>query len=113
VRSSGVPAVADFAMGAGGSRAVFQAGTIHSMTFDRQTTIMGELSPAPVDLSWFDLAPGAIGSIAFGRFQSPDFMVHPGEYIPEIASRTGVPQIQGVNIIDFNVTLPSGQMPRH
>lgn len=54
---------------------------------------------------------GAIGRIAFGRFVSPDFRAHPGEYIPAVESRTGVPTPTGSETVYSNVHLPSGAPP--
>jgi dienelactone hydrolase len=52
-----------------------------------------------------------VGQIAFGKYLSPDYMVHPGEFIPAVATRTGVPQVRSMNEIYFNLYLPSGQKP--
>jgi hypothetical protein len=111
VKSSGTPTSADFHVGPDATRAVIPLSTVRAMTFNRQTTAEAELSPVPVDMSGFGLAPGAVGVIAFGRFSSPGFMAHPGEYIPEIATRSGMPVVQSVNTIYFNLTLPGGSMP--
>jgi dienelactone hydrolase len=58
-----------------------------------------------------DTFPGAVGCLAFGKYISPDYQVHPGEYIPPVGTRTGTPAVQGVNEIYFNLFLPSGPMP--
>ena len=55
--------------------------------------------------------PGAVGSVAFGKYRSPDYEVHPGEYIPQVATRSGTPFVQGTNDIYFNLFLPSGPQP--
>ena len=68
----------------------------------------------PVDLNLSlirDTFPGAVGSLAFGKYLSPDYQVHPGEYIPPVGTRTGTPAVQGVNEIYFNLYLPSGPTP--
>src|SRR5262249_978673 len=44
-------------------------------------------------------------------YRSPDYEVHPGEYIPQVGTRTGTPAIQGYNEIYFNLFLPSGPKP--
>ena len=111
IRGGLTPATADFRIGPGGSRAIFPLNSIRTITSNRQTTVSGPLSNAAVSLAGLQFTPGAIGSVAFGRFSSPDFMVHPGEYIPEIPSLTGVPAQQGTNTIYFNVVLPAGPMP--
>ena len=45
------------------------------------------------------------------RYNSPDYEVHPGEFIPPIGTRTGRPAVRGTNEIYFNVYLPSGPKP--
>jgi dienelactone hydrolase len=52
-----------------------------------------------------------VGQIAFGKYSSPDYEIHPGEYIPAIGTRTGTPVVQGMNDIHFNLILPSGPEP--
>src|SRR5262245_23840469 len=74
-------------------------------------------TPAPAD---FLLRPGgtrtvfnlaAVGGIAIGRYVSPDYLVHPGEYIPPVGTRAGVPAVQGMNQVYFNLFLPAGPAP--
>jgi pimeloyl-ACP methyl ester carboxylesterase len=55
--------------------------------------------------------PGAVGSVAFGRYVSPDYQVHPVQYIPPVGTRSGIPVVQGTNDIYFNLFLPSGPKP--
>lgn len=69
------------------------------------------------------LLNGAVSEIAFGKFVSPDYEVHPtpeqraqgmpGEYIPTVGvgTLTGTPEVQGYNDIYFDLFLPSGTMP--
>jgi len=52
-----------------------------------------------------------VDRVAFGKYVSPDYMVHPGEYIPPVGTRTGTPQVQGTNEIYFNLFLPSSAKP--
>jgi len=54
--------------------------------------------------------PGAVGSVAFGRFDSPDWET-PAKFIPPIGTRTGVPAVQGVNTLFFNLVLPAETPP--
>ena len=56
--------------------------------------------------------PGAVGSVAFGKYRSWDYEKHPSEYIPPVATRTGVPLVQGTNDIYFNLFLPSATARR-
>jgi hypothetical protein len=58
-----------------------------------------------------DIFPGVVGTIAFGKYTSPDYEAHPGEFIPPIGTRTGRPEVRGANEIYFNVYLPSGPKP--
>jgi dienelactone hydrolase len=66
-------------------------------------------------------APSAVGEVAFGSYQSPDYEVHPtpaqraigapGEYIPPVGTRTGNPVVQGTNTITFDLFLPNPNGP--
>jgi dienelactone hydrolase len=55
--------------------------------------------------------PGAVGELAFGKYSSPDYEIHPGEYIPPIGTLTGTPVATATNDIYFNLYLPSGPKP--
>src|SRR5262249_37594033 len=46
-----------------------------------------------------------------GKYLSPDYEVHPGEYIPQVGTRTGTPVVQGMNEVYFTLYLPSGPRP--
>ena len=67
--------------------------------------------PIRVPIELLDIFPGVVGTIAFGKYTSPDYEVHPGEFIPPIGTRTGRPEVRGANEIYFNVYLPSGPKP--
>jgi hypothetical protein len=105
------PAPADFLLGPGGTRTVFAVDALSSITFNRQTTVAGPLSPVPVSLSMVQAVPGAVGTVAFGKYLSPDYQVHPGQYIPAVGTSTGDPVVQSINEIYFNLFLPSGPEP--
>jgi hypothetical protein len=105
------PAPADFLLGPAGSRTVFSLNDVSSITFNRQTTVSGPLSSVPVSLSMLRAVPGAVGTVAFGKYLSPDYQVHPGQYIPLVATGTGNPVVQSANEIYFNLFLPSGPEP--
>ncbi len=107
------PAPADFLLGPGGSRTVFPLDQVNGITWNRQT---GDdppvFNPIDLDLSLLrDIYPGAVGKLAFGKYVSPDYEVHPGEYIRPIGTLRGTPVVQGVNDIYFNLVLPSGSKP--
>jgi len=106
------PELADFLLGPEGTRTVFSRGEVTSIRFRQQT---GDNPPAFTDVSLpvnsLDIIPGSVGTIAFGRYRSPDYEVHPGEFIPAVATRTGTPEVQGTNEIYFNLFLPTGPPP--
>jgi hypothetical protein len=106
------PAPATFLLGPGGSRTVFpllSSSGLTTITFNRQTTTTGPLSPVTVPTAGL-LAQLGVGRIAFGKFSSPDWETA-GKIIPPIGTLTGVPQVQGTNEIYFNLVLPGGPAP--
>jgi Bacterial Ig-like domain len=106
------PAPATFLLGPGGSRTVFpllSASGLTTITFRRQTTVAGPLSPVAAPTVALLAQPG-VGSLAFGKFTSPDWETA-GKVIPAIGTLTGVPAVQGTNDIYFNLVLPSGPKP--
>jgi Bacterial virulence factor lipase N-terminal len=109
---AGTPEPANFDLGSNGERTVFPLDTVSGITVNQQT---GDSPPrftaVQPALSVLRMVPGAVGRIAFGKYFSPDYLVHPGEYIPRLGTRTGMPQPQGVSEIYFNLYLPSGPMP--
>jgi Calx-beta domain/Bacterial virulence factor lipase N-terminal len=107
------PEPAHFLLGPGGERTVFELDDITGITWQQQTGVNPAVfNPVNLDLSLIrDFAPGAVGSLAFGSYLSPDFEVHPGQYIPPVATRTGTPAVQRTNEVYFNLFLPSGPMP--
>ena len=109
------PEPADFLLGPNGERTVFNLDQVTDVTWIKQTLINYPFfDPAPVflDLSLAkSIFPGAAGSLTFGKYVSPDYLFHPGEYIPPVGTRSGTPAVQGVNSIYFNLFLPSGPKP--
>lgn len=109
-----IPAPTNFNLGPGEKRTVFQRPQVTKITFLPQTRANPPgfpPNPTDVPVNLLDIIPGAVGTIAFGKYQSPDYEVHPGEYMPVVATRTGVPQAQGTSDIYFNLFLPSGPKP--
>jgi len=115
VRGGVTAPATDFNLGPGGTPAVFALGALSAttpFTWNRQTAVTGALSPAPAAAGALALAPGAIACVAIGRITAPDFMVHPGEYIPEVPTgAAGVPAVQGTQTLSVVVTLPSSPRP--
>jgi hypothetical protein len=107
------PEPADFLLGPQGERTAFSLEGITGIRFDQQTQVdPAVFTQVNLNLSLArDTFPGAVGSVAFGKYLSPDYQVHPGEYIPTVGTRTGTPAVQGVNEIYFNLFLPSGPTP--
>jgi hypothetical protein len=107
------PDPADFNLGPDGARTVFSFDKVKGITWNQQTRDDSNvLNPVNLDLSLLrDIYPGAVGGLAFGKYVSPDYEVHPGEYIPPVGTRTGTPVVQGTNDIYFNLVLPSGPKP--
>ncbi len=112
--SAGTPAPADFLLGPAGERTVFARSQITTIAWRQQTLVNPPYFPPtsfPVPLVSLDIFPGSVGSLAFGKYLSPDYEVHPGEYIPAVGTRIGEPAVKGTNEIYFNVFLPSGPPP--
>lgn len=107
------PAPADFHLGPSGTRTVFPLTNVTGITWHQQKTVGPTLIDFVLSLATLRVVPGAVGRIAFGKYLSPDYEVHPGEYIPHVATRTGVPAVQGMNEVYFNLSLPSGPPPPH
>jgi hypothetical protein len=106
------PAPADFLLGPAGERTMFARGQVSSATWLRQTIVNPpNLSPQTLDLSPLDVVPGAVGKMAYGRYTSPEYMVHPGEYIPAVGTLAGTPPVQAINAIYFTLYLPGGIKP--
>lgn len=107
------PEPADFLLGPQGERTVFSLQGVTGIRLNQQTRVEPPaFTQFNLNLSLIrDTFPGAIGRLAFGKYVSPDYQVHPGEYIPPVGTRTGTPAVQGVNEIYFNLFLPSGPAP--
>ncbi len=107
------PDPADFLLGTNGERTVFSLNEITTIIASQQTQVAPPgFTPASIDLSPLrNTFPGVIGSIAFGKYLSPDYEVHPLQYIPAVGTRSGTPAVQGTNNIYFDLFLPSGAKP--
>ncbi len=109
------PEPADFLLGPKRERTVFTLDEIAGNIIWRQHTRVDPpgFNSVNVNLSLLRVIyPGAVGKLAFGKYSSPDYEVHPGEYFPAVGTRSGTPEIQGTNEIYFNLALPSGPMPK-
>jgi hypothetical protein len=105
-------APADFKIGPDGTRAIFAFSQVEAVIHNQQVSASGRAVPGePFNLTGARWIPGAVGHIAFGRFTAPDYMIHPGEYIPPIRSRSATIRPQGSNTLYFTLILPSGPKP--
>jgi len=87
----------------------FRLSSLMAIQWARQTgTATFDTSFLPIPA--LGVFPGAVGAIAFGRFASPDWETAE-KFIPPIATRTGVPAVQGTNQLHFNLFLPAGTAP--
>jgi hypothetical protein len=105
------PDRADFNLGPGGIRTVFRADEVTGITARQQTGANPpSFTNSQVNIGPLRIIPGAVGQIAFGRYLSPDYETDE-RVIPPVGTRTGMPAVQGVNEIYFNLFLPSGATP--
>ena len=108
------PEPADFLLGPTSTRTLFRLDDITQIAWRQQVRVdPPAFNPLPVNvnLALLRIIPGAVGQVAFGRYTSPDYTAHPGEYIPQVGTRTGAPVVQGSNEIFFNLVVPSGPKP--
>src|SRR5262245_1203046 len=104
------PAPADFLLGDHGERTVFNLADVSGITWNQQTRVAGPLNPVPVNVGLLGFVPGALGQIAFGKYDSPNYETAE-QFIPPVGTRTGTPVVQGENELFFNLYLPSGPEP--
>jgi hypothetical protein len=109
--NAATPAPATFELVPGGPRTVFPLNTVTGAVFNRQDTTGPALTPVPMPVTALGAIPGAVGTLAFGTYRSPDYHVSPGEFIPPHGTRTGVPAVQRTNTLYFNLVLPAGPRP--
>ena len=117
------PAPVDFmvgtAAGVGGAqgvpvRAVFPLAGVTAIQFNRQigtapnatTSTASTFLPTPA----LGIVPGAVGQIAYGKFQSPDYQTA-AQYIPATGTLQGQPQALGSHELTFQLFVPSGVKP--
>ena len=101
----------DFGVGPEGARAVFEAAQIQSLTNNAHINVSGPLTPQPQNLAAMRIVPGAVGTVAFGKFRTLDFATRPSGHVAPIATRTGTLAATGSLDVAFNLWLPSGTPP--
>jgi len=110
IRAADAPPPADFLLANDGTRTVFRLDDIAMAIFNRQDRAgdTSPLSPLSLDsrLALLRLFPGAIGHVAFGKYQSPNYLM-PGGNMPPFGTATGTPSLLGTNEMYFNLFLPA------
>lgn len=104
------PDPADFQLGMNGERTVFSLSEMTRIVYKRQVRTVPAFESVQLPLFALRDSSGSVGSVAFGRFLSPNYMT-PQQIIPPVGTRTGVPQPQGANEIFFYLYLPAGAPP--
>jgi hypothetical protein len=104
------PDPADFLLGTNGERTVFPFADVSSILWRRQDTTAPSFTSITIPLTSLRIVPGAIGTVAFGKYRSPDYENGDG-VIPSVGTATGTPAVQETNDVYFNLFLPSGPEP--
>ncbi|MEO8718995.1 MAG: Ig-like domain-containing protein [Burkholderiales bacterium] len=106
------PAPVSFQIGALGERAVFPLATVNSLTWNLQLTTGSALTPVPLLglAGLFVPAPGAVGTLAFGKFSATSYL-GPDITFPPIGTRRGTPAPQASGELYFNLVLPASPRP--
>lgn len=111
---SAPPATVSFNIGPNGERTVFALSDITKLTWTQHTRTNPDVF-ADVDTTaetfLLKRVPGAVAAIAYGKFSSPDYLLHPGETMPAIGTRTGTPVVRGHRDVYVNVIVPAGPRP--
>jgi Bacterial virulence factor lipase N-terminal len=108
------PAPASFMLGtAGGTavRSVFTLANVPGIQLSRQVGTSPTFQVSPLPTSALGIVTGAIGQIAYGKFNSPSYQTA-GQYIPATPTgNSGSPQAQGSNELVFQLFVPAGPKP--
>ena len=108
---AGTPDPADFHLGPNGEASVFPKSLVASAFWLRPMSVNPPtLSPMQINLAPLNVVPGKVGTIAYGRYNSPEYLVHPGEYIPAVGT-TQTPAVRAINTVYFTLYLPAGSKP--
>jgi hypothetical protein len=110
VKAAAAPAVT-FNIGSNGEKTVFPLNTVTGLTWNVQALTVGPLVPTSLNsvLGALQVFPGAIGTIAFGKFSGQHWQ-NAGVFIPQVPTRHSVPS-QGTEDLFFNLFVPSGPRP--
>jgi len=101
---------ADFSLAPDRTRTVFAVQSLRSIVFNQQVGTAPTFNPQTLPTFLLNLIPGAVRTVAFGRYRSVDYET-PEKYIPEVGTRSGTPVAQGEGDVYFNLYLPTGATP--
>jgi virulence factor lipase-like protein len=104
------PAPADFLLGTLGERTVFAKSAVSSIVFNEEDTTAPTFSQPQIFLNLLDVVPSSVGTIAYGKYKSPDYQIAPA-VLPDLPTRTGVPQAQQMTDLYFTLYLPASAKP--
>jgi hypothetical protein len=104
------PAPADFLLGTMGERTVFAKSTVSSIVFNEQDTAAPTFSQHNLLIPLLDLVPSSVGTIAYGKYRSPDYEIAPA-VLPDLPTRSGMPQAQQMADMYFTLFLPASPKP--
>jgi Bacterial virulence factor lipase N-terminal len=108
------PAPASFMLGtAGGAnvRSVFNLANVQSIQFNRQVATAPTFQTAFLPTPALGIVTGAVGQIAYGKFNSPNYQTS-GQYIPATPTgNSGSPQVLGSSELVFQLFVPAGTKP--
>lgn len=110
LKGSPPPLPANFAIGPGGSRAVFARTSIQSITFRQQMSTTSFVNAA-VPLAVLDAyTAGVVGTVAWGTYVSPQFVDSNPVMTPH-GTLGGVPTQLSEATLEFVLFVPSGTRP--
>lgn len=101
----------DIAQAGGTStRAYFPVSTLAGMSFERQVGAAPAFQTTAVPLGALAVVPGAVGSVAYGRYQSMSYL-NAEQRIPVVPTAYGTPRPQGSQDLVFQLFEPAGPKP--
>ena len=109
IKRAPAPAVS-FNIGLHGERTVFALPAMQGILFGQQISTSAPLRIVPTPTPALQVFPGAISTVAFGKFTALNFETA-GGFIPAVPTRTGLPAVQHTEDIYFNLILPAGPKP--
>jgi hypothetical protein len=105
------PAPANFMLGNGGAvRALFAVSDLQGIRLSRQTGAAPVFSESFLPTPALQVVPNAVGHLAYGRFESPQYL-NAAQVIPPVDSLTGTPRALGSQSLVFQLFVPATPRP--